>query len=67
MLRFLMVTGVCWCILIAVWLVRLGMGLDHLSTDQIAPGIVGGVCGGLGAWYFVPRLMKKEAAKRAAK
>jgi hypothetical protein len=59
----MMVVGVIFWVLIAVWSVRLGMGLDHLSKDQILPGIVGGICGGFGAWYYVPRLMKKEAAK----
>jgi hypothetical protein len=59
----MMAMGMFFWVLIAVWFVRLGMGLDHLSKDQILPGIVGGICGGLGAWYYVPRLMKKEAAK----
>jgi hypothetical protein len=63
MLKFLMAVGVIFWVLIAEWLVRLGMGLDHLSKDQIPPGIVGGICGGWAAWYYVPRLMKKEAAK----
>ncbi len=65
MLRFLMAVGVIWWASLAVWLVRLAMGLEHLGGDQIAPGIVGGVCGGLGAWWLVPRLMRKEAEKAA--
>jgi hypothetical protein len=58
----MMAVGVIFWVLIAVWFVRLGMGLDHLSKDQIL-GIVVGLCGGLGAWFYVPRLMKKEAVK----
>jgi hypothetical protein len=61
MLKFMMAMGVIWWIVIAVWFVRLGLGLDHLSKDQILPGIIGGICGGWAAWYYVPRLMKKEA------
>ena len=63
MLRFMMAVGVIFWALIAVWFVRLGLGLDHLSKDQILPGVVGGVCGGWVAWYYVTRLMKKETAK----
>ena len=55
--------GVIFWILIAIGFVRLGLGLDHLSKGQILPGIVGGICGGRAAWYYVPRLMKKEAEK----
>jgi hypothetical protein len=61
MLKFVMALGVIWWIVIAVWFVRLGLGFDHLSKDQILPGIIGGICGGWAAWYYVPRLMKKEA------
>ena len=63
MLKFMMAMGVIWWIVIAVWFVRLGLGLDHLSKDQILPGIIGGICGGWAAWYYVPRLMNKEAEK----
>jgi hypothetical protein len=63
MLKLMMAGGVVFWVVIAVWFVRLGLGLDHLSRDQIAPGIVGGICGGWAAWYFVPRLTKKEAAQ----
>ena len=63
MLKFMMAMGVIWWIVIAVWFVRLGLGLDHLSKDQILPGIIGGVCGGWAAWYYVPRLLKEEAEK----
>jgi hypothetical protein len=63
-MKLLMVAGVFWWVVIAVWVVRLFMGLDHLSKDQIPAAIVGGVCGGLGAWYYVPRHAKKLAAER---
>jgi hypothetical protein len=59
----MMAVGVIFWALIVVWFVRLGLGLDHLSKDQILPGVVGGVCGGWVAWYYVPRLIKKETAK----
>ena len=63
MLKFVMALGVIWWIMIAAWFVRLGLRLDHLSKDQILPGIIGGICGGWAAWYFVPRLLKEEAEK----
>jgi hypothetical protein len=64
MLKFMMAVGVVVWVWIAVSLVRLSLGLDHFSRDQIVPGIIGGIGGGWGAWYFVPRLMKRQAAKR---
>ena len=58
-MKLLMAAGVFWWVVIAVWVVRLCMGLDQLSKDQIPAAIVGGVCGGLAAWYYVPRHTKK--------
>jgi hypothetical protein len=59
----MMAVGVIFWVLIAVWFVRLGLGLDHLSKDQVLPGIVGAICGGWTAWYYVRRLMNKGAEK----
>jgi len=63
-MKFFMVLGVLVWIMIAVWLVRLGMGLEHLSKDQIPAMIIGGISGGLGSWYFVSRSVKKRAASQ---
>jgi hypothetical protein len=63
MLKFWMAVGVIFWIWMAVWLVRLGLGLEHLSKDEIVPGIIGGIGGGWAAWYFVPRLLRKEAER----
>ncbi|MDG3006630.1 hypothetical protein [Paludisphaera mucosa] len=40
-------------------------GLEVLTGDQVVPGIVGGVAGGIGAWYFVPWLFRREAARKS--
>ncbi len=45
-MKLLMVVGALWWVVIAVWVARLGMGLEHLSKDQIPAAIIGGVCGG---------------------
>ena len=46
----MMAVGVIvWVLIAVVASVRLGLGLDHLSRDQIVPGIIGGICGGWGA------------------
>src|SRR4051794_8727688 len=34
-MKFLMAAGVFWWVVIAVWVVRLCMGLDHLGKDQL--------------------------------
>jgi len=65
-MKFFMVLGVVVWVWIAVWLVRLGMGLEHLSKDQLLPGIVGGIGGGVAGWYVVARQAKKRAAGREA-
>lgn len=63
-MRFFMALGVITWVVIAVWLVRLGLGLDHLSKDQIPAMIAGGVAGGLGAWYFILRSAKLAAERK---
>jgi membrane protein DedA with SNARE-associated domain len=59
------VLGVFVWIGIAVWLVRLGMGLDHIQKDQIPIMIVSGIAGGIGAWYYVRREAKKRIASQS--
>jgi hypothetical protein len=56
------VLGVLVWIGIAVWLVRLSLGLEHITRDQIPAMLVGGPVGGLAAWYYVRREFRKRAA-----
>jgi hypothetical protein len=63
-MKFHMTLGVIVWVMIAVWLVRLSMGLDHLSKDQIPVMLVCGSVGGLAGWYFVSRHAKKIVAQR---
>jgi hypothetical protein len=62
-MRFFRALGVVVWIGIAVWLVRLGMGLDHLTKDQIPVMLICGPVGGLAGWFFVSRHAKKLAAE----
>jgi hypothetical protein len=63
-MRSFRLLGVIVWVLIAVWLVRLGLGLDHLSKDQIPIMLICGPLGGLAGWYVVSRQAKKLAADR---
>jgi len=63
-MKFFRALGVIVWDLIAVWLVRLGLGLDHLSKDQIPVMLIWGPVGGLVGWYCVSRHAKKLAAER---
>ena len=63
-MKFFTALGVIVWVLIAVWLIRLGLGLDHLSKDQIPVMLICGPVGGLAGWYFVSRHAKKLAAER---
>jgi hypothetical protein len=63
-MKFFRMLGVIVWVLIAIWLVRLGMGLEHLSKDQILVMLICGPVGGLAGWYFVSRHAKKLAAER---
>jgi hypothetical protein len=63
-MKILRALGVVVWVWIAVWLVRLGMGLEHLSRDQIPVMIVCGPVGGLAGWYVVSRQAKQQAAAR---
>jgi hypothetical protein len=61
-MRFFRLLGVIVWVLIAVWLVRLGLGLDHLRRDQIPVMLICGPVGGLAGWYVVRRHAKELAA-----
>ena len=63
-MNFFMVLGVIVWIMIAIGLVRLGMGLEHLSKDQIRIMIICGPVGGLAGWHFVARHARNLAAER---
>jgi hypothetical protein len=62
-MKFWIAAGVFWWIVIAVWVVRLCLGLTFVSKDQIVPLLGGSVIGGLGAWYYVPRILKKQGVQ----
>lgn len=64
-MKFFMMLGVVVWIFIAIWFIRLGMGLDHLTRDQIPAMLVGGVVGGLAGWYYVSRHARKLADQGA--
>ncbi|WP_422931541.1 hypothetical protein [Singulisphaera sp. PoT] len=64
--KTVMFLGVISLLSSAFWFYRVFAGLKHLTHDDILPMTVGGVAGGIGAWYFVPWLMKREAARRQA-
>jgi hypothetical protein len=63
-MRSFRLLGVIVWVLIAVGLVRLGLGLDHLSKDQIRVMLICGPVGGLAGWYVVSRQAKKLAGVR---
>jgi hypothetical protein len=61
-MRLFLAFGVLMGVVIAAWLVRLGMGLEHLSQDQVVILLVCGPVGGLAGWYFGSRYVKQLAA-----
>lgn len=63
-MRFFMVLGVLMWVLIAVWLIRLGLGLDHPSEEQVPALVCGGIGGGLAGWFYVSRQARRLAAER---
>ena len=61
--RTVMIVGVlvmAWC---ATWIYRVLTGIEHLHQADV-PAMIGG---GLAAFYFVPRLLKREASRRRSK
>ncbi|QEH35033.1 hypothetical protein OJF2_35780 [Aquisphaera giovannonii] len=64
--KTVMVLGVLAMAWSATWFYRVFAGLVHLQGADMIPMIVGGIAGGVGAWYFVPRLFKYEAERRRA-
>jgi hypothetical protein len=63
-MKFHLALGVIVWVMIAVWLVRLSMGLVHLSKDQNPVMLVCGSAGGLVGRHFVSRHAKKIVAQR---
>jgi len=61
-MKYLMAFGVLMWVFIAIWLVRLGMGLEHLGRDQVVIMLVCGPFGGLAGAYFGSRYVKQLAA-----
>ena len=58
-MRWVMAFGVLMWVRIAVWLVRLGLGLDHLSKDQVVIMAICGPIGGLAGWYYGRRYVEQ--------
>lgn len=65
--RFVMVVGVLMLAWSGIWFYRVLTGIEHLHGADVLPMVVGGVSGGLAAFYFVPWLQKREAARRQSK
>ncbi len=65
--KTVMVLGVLSIAHSVYWFYRVYAGQIHIGGAEIAPMVVGGIAGGIGAWYFVPWLFKYEARRRAAK
>jgi hypothetical protein len=63
-MRFFELLGVIVWILIAVWLIRLGRGLDHLSKDQIRVILICGLAGDLAGWYVSRRQVRNLVPDR---
>ncbi len=64
MTKFLMVFG--WIMLAwgTIWLVRLTLGLEHITTEQIGIMLICGPIGGVAGGYFGSRHVKRLAAER---
>jgi hypothetical protein len=63
-MKVMMALGAVMWVLIAIWAVRFGMGLEHLDKSQIPALIVGGLVGWPAARWFVGRHVRKLATAR---
>lgn len=64
--KAVMVMGVFSIAHSVFWFYRLFTGQILIGGAEIAPMVVGGIAGGIGAWYLVPWLFKYEAERRRA-
>ena len=65
--RTMMVLGVLALSWSGIWFYRVFTGIEHLHRADVLPMIFGGISGGLAAFYFVPWLQKRGAARRQSK
>ena len=63
-MKVLEIVGTIWLVVVAIFFVRLCLGWDHITHDEIPPMVIGGLCGGLGSWYFGKRRAKPSASGR---
>lgn len=54
--------GTIWLVVVAIYFVRLCLGWDHITHEEIPPMVIGGLCGGLGSWYYGKRKVNRPAA-----
>ena len=59
-MKFHMALGVIVWVMIAVWLVRLSLGLDHPIEDQIRVMLVCGSVGGLAIWDVIDGELRRS-------
>jgi hypothetical protein len=62
-MKLVQIVGVVWLFVVAVRVVRLCLGYEHMTQDDIQPMIIGGLCGGLGSWYAGRRRALKAGVK----
>ncbi|MDG3004391.1 hypothetical protein [Paludisphaera mucosa] len=65
--KSVMVLGVFSIAWSVIWFYQVFAGIRHLQPTDSIPMVIGGIAGGIGAYYFVPWLFKYEARRRAAK
>jgi hypothetical protein len=63
-MKILQIIGTIWLVAVGLLSFRLYLGWDHITHDDIPPMVIGGLCGGLGSWYFGKWRAKKPAAGR---
>ena len=65
--RTVMAVGVLAMAWSGTWFYRILAGTEHLHRADVPAMIGGGLAGGLAALYFVPWLLRREAARRRPK
>lgn len=51
-MKTVQIVGLVWLFVIAVYLVHINLGWDHITQDEVPAIVIGGVCGGFAAWYW---------------